>query len=91
LSAGEGRPVRRVLVSAVVLFVVHAAGARAIDALGIADRMLAGGAGALGLVALVAAFLALRLVVFFVVPGLVLGTLALALAQRLQRERAATR
>jgi hypothetical protein len=69
-----------------VLFVLHAAGARAIDALGAADRLLASGGSSFGLAALVVAFLALRLLLCFVVPGWVLGTVALALVAR-ARER----
>ena len=83
---------RGAILFAVVLLAVHEGGRRALDVLGIADRLLASGAGSLGLALLLGAFLVVRLLLFFVAPGVVLGALVLALRdQRAQRERAGTR
>jgi hypothetical protein len=67
------RPARRAILFIAVLLSVHAGGARALDALGVADRLSAGA------LALIAAFLAVRLLLYFVAPGWVLVTLLFAL------------
>jgi hypothetical protein len=78
-------PLLRALTFAVLLLVVHEVGRRALDAFGIAAALLASGGGALGAV-LILALLLVRLLLYFIVPGFVVGTLALALA-RLPRNR----
>lgn len=82
------RPLRRALLFAAALLVLHAASARLLDALGVADRLLAAGGASVGHALLVVAFLGVRLLLFFVAPGLLAGILVYALARRLPWRRA---
>jgi hypothetical protein len=79
-------PLRRALLFAAALLVLHEVGRRALDALGIAESLLASGGGVLGAV-LILALLLIRLLLYFVVPGFVVGTLVLALLGHLPRKR----
>jgi hypothetical protein len=67
------RSARRAIVFTGALVAVHAGGAHGLDALGVADRLSAGA------VALLAAFLVVRLLLYFVAPGWLLATLLFAL------------
>jgi hypothetical protein len=74
--------VRRALVFSAVLLALHEGGRRALDALGVADRLLAGGASSLGLAALLVGFLVVRLLLWFVAPGVVIAAIVLSLPGR---------
>ena len=76
------RPVRRALVFAAVLFVLHAIGTRGLDALDVGDRLLAGGAASPIMALLVVALLGLRLLLVFAAPAVVVGALVYAVATR---------
>lgn len=75
-------PLRRALAFAGVLFVLHAGGARALVAFGAADRLLATGGTSVGLVAALVAFFVVRLLLYFLAPGLLLGALWTSFARR---------
>jgi hypothetical protein len=72
------RPVRRALVFAAVLLVLHTAGARGLDALDVADRLLAGGAASPIAALLVVVLLGVRLLLVFAAPAVVVGALVCA-------------
>jgi hypothetical protein len=73
---------RSILIVGAAALAAHAGLASGLDALGAGDRLLASGGAGLGWALLLVAFLALRLLLYFVVPGLVAGALVLALASR---------
>jgi hypothetical protein len=75
---------RRALVLTAVLLAIHEGGARLLDALGVADRLLASGGGSPALAALIAAFLGARLLLYFVAPGLFVGALLRAILGRMR-------
>ncbi len=78
---------RRSLVLAAALLVLHEGGRRGLDALGVAEALFASGGGAFG-PALIVALLVVRLLLYFVAPGLVLAALVLAAGDVLRRGRA---
>jgi hypothetical protein len=77
----EGRDVRmlkRALLFAAVVFTLNLGGAYLLDALGLVERLLSPSGGAVAvLIPLAVVFYAARLLLLFVVPGLVVGALAL--------------
>jgi hypothetical protein len=85
VAVTEHRPLRRAIAFAAVLFVLHLAGTRALDALGVADRLLASGGSSPGTALPLVALLAVRLLLFFAAPAVVVGTLVYALARRAPR------
>lgn len=82
MKGAPGRPLRGAILFAAALLVLHEGGRRALDALGVADRLLASGASSPGLAALLAGFLLVRLLLWFVAPGLVLAALLATLRAR---------
>ncbi len=80
------RPLRRAVVAAMALLVIDVGGARAIDGMDVADRLLSGGLGAMGWVPVIAVFFAARLGLYWVAPGLLIrGILIGLLASRITR------
>jgi hypothetical protein len=76
-------PLRRALLATGVLLAVDVAGAHLLDAVGVADRLLALGPDALALLPLLVLFLTARLALYFVAPGLVLRAVALSIRARM--------
>jgi hypothetical protein len=70
------------VIFAVTTFVLHAIGIRALDALGLADRLFASGASAPVPALALAAVLLVRLLLYFVAPGWVIGALVYVLTRR---------
>ena len=76
------RPLRRAAIFAATTFVLHALGVRAIDALGAADRLFASGASTPVPALALAVVLLVRLLLYFVAPGWVIGALVYGLTTR---------
>ncbi len=69
---------KRALLFAAVVFTLNLGGAYLLDALGLVERLLSPSGGAVAvLIPLAVVFYAARLLLLFVVPGLVVGALAL--------------
>ncbi len=87
----EGRQLRRALLAAGALLVLHVALAHALDALGLVERLLApSGPWALLMLPLTLVFFAVRLSILFLMPGLVAAAL-LFWALRGPRQRPTSR
>jgi hypothetical protein len=65
------------MVAVGVLAIIDVGGARVIDGMGVADRLLSGGVGAIGWVPVIALFFVARLALYWVAPGLVIRGLVL--------------
>lgn len=76
------RPLRRTLVWAAALLVIDVGGARALDGMNVADRLLSGGVGAIGWLPLIVVFFAARLLLHWVTPGLLIRAVVLGLAEK---------
>lgn len=84
----EGRRLRRVGVAAGVLLGAHVALMYALDALGLVESLLApSGLRAIAALPLAASFYLVRLMLLFVMPGLLLAALLQWAARRAQRPR----
>ena len=82
---------KRALLFAAVVFTLNLGGAYLLDALGLVERLLSPSGGAVAvLIPLAVVFYAARLLLLFVVPGLVVGALALW-AFRMPDERTSSR
>ncbi len=82
---------KRALLFAAVVFTLNLGGAYLLDALGLVERLLSPSGGAVAvLIPLAVVFYAARLLLLFVVPGLVVGALALW-AFRMPDERTGSR
>lgn len=89
-GAGTRRPSppRRTLVFAAVVFVLNLGGAYLLDALGLVEGLLSPHGGMLALLLpLAVVFYAARLLLLFVVPGLVAGALVLWAMDRREAAR----
>ncbi|MFT3764363.1 MAG: hypothetical protein QM820_02400 [Minicystis sp.] len=76
------QPLRRAIGWTLALLLANAAGSWALDAAAVADRLLSAGPGALAILPLVLLFMAARLALYFIAPGLLIRGLALGLAAR---------
>lgn len=74
---------KRTLLFAAVVFTLNLGGAYLLDALGLVERLLSPSGGIVALlIPLAVVFYAARLLLLFVVPGLVVGALALWAANK---------
>lgn len=74
---------RRTLVFAAVILVLNLGGAYLLDALGLVEGLLSPHGGTIGLLLpLAIVFYAARILLYFVVPGLLLGALSLGAMER---------
>lgn len=74
---------KRTLLFAAVVFTLNLGGAYLLDALGLVERLLSPSGGLVALlIPLAVVFYAARLLLLFVVPGLVVGALALWAANK---------
>ena len=79
---------RRTLVIAAVVFAIHLAGSYLLDACGLVEGLLSPHGRSIALLLpLAVAFYAARLALFFLVPGLLMGALALWALERAAARR----